>query len=56
MKRSKGVKVIRRGVVLESELPKELTRRGPKWAKSWPRVRLIREERPAGRPPTKPED
>jgi hypothetical protein len=49
MKRSKGLRVIRRGAVLESELPKDLTRQGPKWAKRWPKVRLIR----GG--PTKPE-
>jgi hypothetical protein len=47
MKR-KGLRVIRRGIVLESELPKPLTRQGPKWLKSWPKVRLIR------RTPTKP--
>jgi hypothetical protein len=47
--RRKGVRVIRRGAVLESELPKDLTREGPKWAKRWPKVRLIR------RTPTKPE-
>ena len=41
MKR-KGLRVIRRGTVLESELPKALTRQGPKWLKSWPRVRLNR--------------
>jgi hypothetical protein len=33
MKR-KGLRMIRRGAVLESELPKEFTRQGPKWAKS----------------------
>jgi hypothetical protein len=48
MKR-KGPRVIRRGTVLESELPKTLQKLGPKWLKRWPKVRLIR------RPPTKPE-
>jgi hypothetical protein len=38
----KGLRVIRRGTVLEGELPKALTRQGPKWLKSWPKVRLIR--------------
>ncbi len=41
MKR-KGLRVIRRGTVVEGELPKELTRQGPKWLKSRPKVRLIR--------------
>jgi hypothetical protein len=41
MKR-KGLRVIRRGTVLEDELPKALQRHGPKWLKSWPKVRLIR--------------
>ena len=49
MKR-KALKVVRRGTVLEGELPKVLQKRGPRWLKSWPRVRLIR------RTPTKPED
>jgi hypothetical protein len=48
MKR-KGLRVIRRGTVLEGELPKALTRQGPKWLKTWPKVRLIR------RTPTKSE-
>lgn len=48
MKR-KGLRVIRKGAVLEDELPKALTRQGPKWLKTWPKVRLIR------RTPTKPE-
>jgi hypothetical protein len=47
MKR-KGLRVIRRGTVLEGELPKALTRQGPKWLKTWPKVCLIR------RTPTKP--
>jgi hypothetical protein len=50
MKRSKGLRVIRRGTVLEAELPKALQKLGPKWLKRWPKVRLIR------RTPTKPED
>jgi hypothetical protein len=47
MKR-KGLRVIRPGTVVEGELPKALQRQGPKWLKSWPKVRLIR------RTPTKP--
>jgi hypothetical protein len=47
MKR-KQLKVVRKGTVLEGELPKALTREGPKWLKTWPKVRLIR------RTPTKP--
>jgi hypothetical protein len=50
MKRSKALRVIRRGTVVESELPKALQKLGPKWLKRWPKVRLIR------RTPTKPED
>lgn len=50
MKR-KMLKVVRRGTVLEGELPKELTRRGPKWLKTWPKVKLIRT-----RSKEKPED
>jgi hypothetical protein len=38
MKR-KRLKVVRKGAVLESELPKALTRQGPKWLKTWPKVR-----------------
>jgi hypothetical protein len=41
MKR-KRLKVVRRGTVLEDELPKALQRQGPKWLKTWPKVRLIR--------------
>jgi hypothetical protein len=41
MKR-KRLKVVRKGTVLEGELPKVLTRQGPKWLKAWPKVRLIR--------------
>jgi hypothetical protein len=41
MKRRR-LKVVRRGTVLEGELPKALTRQGPKWLKTWPKVRLIR--------------
>lgn len=41
MKR-KGLRVIRKGAVLEGELPKALQRQGPKWAKRWPKVRLAR--------------
>lgn len=48
MKR-KGLGVIRKGAVLEGELPKALQQQGPKWLKSWPRIRLIR------RTSTKPE-
>ena len=50
MKR-KTLKVVRKGTVLESELPKALQRQGPKWAKSWPKVRLNRgrfSEKPGG--------
>jgi hypothetical protein len=36
MKR-KGLRVIRKGAVLEGELPKALTRQGPKWLKTWPK-------------------
>jgi hypothetical protein len=50
MKR-KGLRVIRRGTVLEGELPKELARRGPKWLRSWPKMKLIR-----GRSKEKSED
>jgi hypothetical protein len=49
-KRLKRIKVVRRGAVLEGALPKALQRQGPKWLKSWPKVRLIR------RTPTKPGD
>ena len=48
MKR-KGLRVIRRGAVLEGELPKALTRQGPKWLKTWPKVRLIRSSKPEAR-------
>jgi hypothetical protein len=41
MKR-KGLRVIRKGAVLEGELPKALQQQGPKWAKSWPKIRLVR--------------
>ena len=41
MKR-KGLRVTRRGTVLEGELPKALQKHGPKWLKSWPKVRLNR--------------
>ncbi len=50
MKR-RGVRVIRKGVVLESELPKALQRHGPKWLKIHPKLKLIR-----GRSKEKPED
>jgi hypothetical protein len=50
MKR-KGLRVIRKGAVLEGELPKALTRQGPKWAKTWPKMKLIR-----GRSKEKPQD
>jgi hypothetical protein len=50
MKR-KTLKVVRRGIVVESELPKALQKRGPKWAKSWPKIKLIR-----SRSKEKPED
>jgi hypothetical protein len=49
MKR-KGLRVIRRGTVLEGELPKVLQKRGPKWLRTWPKVRLNR-----GRSKEKPE-
>ena len=48
MKR-KPLKVLRKGTVLEGELPKALQKHGPKWLKTWPKVRLIR------RTPTKSE-
>jgi hypothetical protein len=41
-RRAKGLRVIHRGVVLESELPETLQKRGPKWLKTWPKVKLIR--------------
>jgi hypothetical protein len=50
MKR-KTLKVVRKGTVLEGELPKALQRQGPKWLKTWPKVRLIR-----GRFSEKPQD
>jgi hypothetical protein len=49
MKRQR-LKVLRKGIVLEGELPKALQKLGPKWLRSWPKVRLIR------RTPAKPED
>jgi hypothetical protein len=51
MKRKERLKVVRKGVVFESELPKELQRQGPKWLKTWPKMRLNR-----GRSKEKPED
>jgi hypothetical protein len=50
MKR-KRLRVLRKGAVIEDELPKELQQRGPKWLKTWPKVKLIR-----GRSKEKPED
>jgi hypothetical protein len=50
MKR-KRLRVIRKGTVLEGELPKALQKRGPKWLKTWPKVKLIRT-----RSKEKPED
>ncbi len=50
MKR-RGLRVIRKGAVLEGELPKALQRHGPKWLKNWPKVRLTRslsKEKPEG--------
>jgi hypothetical protein len=50
MKR-KGLRVIRRGTVLEGELPESLRKHGPKWLKTWPKVKLIRtrsKEKPDG--------
>jgi hypothetical protein len=41
MKR-KPLKVLRKGFVLEAELPKELTRQGPRWLRTWPKMKLIR--------------
>jgi hypothetical protein len=41
MKR-KTLKVVRKGTVLEGELPKALQKHGLKWLKAWPKVRLIR--------------
>jgi hypothetical protein len=46
MKR-KGLRVIRKGTVLEGELPKTLQRQGLKWLKAWPKMRLIRNRKPA---------
>jgi hypothetical protein len=60
--KGKRLKILRRGTVLEGELPKALQKRGPKWLKSWPKVRLIRQKKTgqdsprASPPPTKPED
>jgi hypothetical protein len=50
MKR-KRLKVVRRGAVLEGELPKALQKHGPRWLKTWPKITLIR-----GRSKEKPED
>jgi hypothetical protein len=50
MKR-KTLKVVRKGAVLEGELPKTLQKRGPKWLKIHPKMKLIR-----GRSKEKPED
>jgi hypothetical protein len=49
MKR-KRLKVLRKGTVLESELPKTLQKRGPKWLRIRPKMKLIR-----GRPKEKPD-
>jgi hypothetical protein len=49
--RRKTLKVLRKGGVLESELPKALQKHGPRWLKSWPKMKLIR-----GRSKEKPED
>jgi hypothetical protein len=51
MKRKERLKVLRKGAVLESELPKTLQKRGPKWLRTWPKMKLIRT-----RPKEKPED
>jgi hypothetical protein len=50
MKR-KRLRVIRKGAVVEGELPKALQKHGPKWLKRWPKMRLNR-----GRSKEKPED
>jgi hypothetical protein len=50
MKR-KPLKVLRRGAVLEGELPKVLQKHGPRWLRSFPKMKLIR-----GRSKEKPED
>jgi hypothetical protein len=47
----KPLKVLRKGIVLEGELPKTLQKHGPRWLKSWPKMKLIR-----GRSKEKPED
>jgi hypothetical protein len=49
MKR-KGLRVIRRGTVLESELPKELTRQGPRWLKRWPKMMRLNRTRSKEKP------
>jgi hypothetical protein len=41
MKR-KPLKVLRKGTVLEAELPKALQKQGPRWLKAWPKMKLIR--------------
>jgi hypothetical protein len=41
MKR-KTLKVLRRGTVLEAELPQALRKHGPRWLKIWPKMKLIR--------------
>jgi hypothetical protein len=50
MKR-KRLKVLRKGTVLEGELPESLRKQGPRWLKSRPKMKLIR-----GRSKEKPED
>ncbi len=50
MKR-KPLKVLRKGIVLEGELPKTLQKHDSRWAKSWPKMKLIRgrsKEKPDG--------
>jgi hypothetical protein len=47
----KRLKVVRRGTVLEAELSKELQRKGPKWLRIWPKMKLIR-----GHSKEKPQD
>jgi hypothetical protein len=50
MKR-KPLKALRKGIVLEDELPKTLQKHGPRWLRTWPKMKLIR-----GRSKEKPQD
>jgi hypothetical protein len=51
MKRKERLRVLRKGAVLEGKLPKTLQKRGPKWPRIWPKMKLIR-----GRSKEKPEN